>query len=169
MARPREDGQRVCVWGGVWQKERRLSLWLMDFQLFVTVKAQSIHTAGKRGKMGSKGGMLKWRGLMLFWFMTGVINAQGYYPLEKPWPLDWSSVLLHVWQARAIWPPFVSWRRREEGVIVFPQSRKYLRDAFIMTRDGKTYIWRAFNITHGLILMKTLTNNTFMITATRGT
>lgn len=113
-------------WGGRRGTGRRMAcgrghsfdLWFFNFSELW--RLQSIPTAaeGKEGK-GWEGGT--WRGVeverwsrsfdsWLVWLMPKDIT-----PRKKCWPLDWSCVLLHVWQAGAIWPPFVWWRQHEEG------------------------------------------------------
>lgn len=95
-------------------------------------RLQSVCTAGKGAgaKEGCGGRMVT-----LFRFMTRVINAWGYYPLEKSaGPLNWSCVLLHVWQTSDLASfCFVTTIRRE--VISCSQARS-LNTYNIMTGEN---------------------------------
>lgn len=142
------DGWKVVVdeGGGGWWRVAGIAevvlFWFMNFCNFSNCWDCTVYARQGRGR-GDGRRRRDWSGGVVarFWFMTAVINAHGYYPLEKKRrPLDWSCVLLHVWHAGAIWPPFVFWRWQKEKVIFTEGPGNISFYWFVISRKHKALL-----------------------------
>lgn len=136
------DGVAGGGQGGGWRVAEVILL-IYGFSTFSSCEDHRVyaqHRRGRRGRRGRDGKRRRdmagcWSGevVTLLWFMTSMINAKGYYPLEKvlaPWlKLCFATCLTGRSDLASVCAVTTTWR----GVISCLRGRKYPFDGFIMS------------------------------------